>query len=96
MTNISKDISTEELANLYYQKWEIEKKYHTLKNKIKFESITGNMGFFREILKFSNKIVGKENFFYSRLLIFHKTNRIHQLFLTLLVNIHGLFVLSIL
>ena len=41
MINISKDIGAKELADLYYQRWEIEKKYHTLKNKIKFESITG-------------------------------------------------------
>lgn len=26
---------------MYFQRWEIEKKYHTLKNKMKFESITG-------------------------------------------------------
>ncbi len=26
---------------LYYQRWEIEKKYHTLKNKMKFGSVTG-------------------------------------------------------
>ena len=26
---------------MYYQRWEIEKKYHTLKNKMKFESVTG-------------------------------------------------------
>ena len=41
MTNLFTDISTEELADLYYHRWEIEKKYHTLKNKMKFESITG-------------------------------------------------------
>lgn len=26
---------------MYFQRWEIEKKYHTLKNKMRFESITG-------------------------------------------------------
>lgn len=41
MTNLSAGICKEELANLYYHRWGIEKKYHTLKNKMKFESITG-------------------------------------------------------
>lgn len=41
MTNISTDIAAKELADLYYHRWEIEKKYHTLKNKMKLESITG-------------------------------------------------------
>ena len=41
MTDLSDTITTEELVNLYYQRWEIEKKYHTLKNKMKFESVTG-------------------------------------------------------
>ena len=41
MTNISTGISTKELSDLYYHRWEIEKKYHTLKNKMKLESITG-------------------------------------------------------
>ena len=41
MTNLSTNISTEELADVYYYRWEIEKKYHTLKNKMKLESVTG-------------------------------------------------------
>lgn len=41
MTDLLDTITTEELADLYYQRWEIEKKYHTLKNKMKFESVTG-------------------------------------------------------
>ena len=41
MTNLPDTIAAEELADLYYQRWEIEKKYHTLKNKMKFESVTG-------------------------------------------------------
>lgn len=41
MTNLPFEISCEEIENLYYKRWEIEKKYHTLKNKMKFESITG-------------------------------------------------------
>lgn len=30
-----------QVTGLYYKRWEIEKKYNTLKNKMKFESITG-------------------------------------------------------
>ncbi|GHV34939.1 hypothetical protein AGMMS4952_27320 [Spirochaetia bacterium] len=41
MTNIPTDISTEEVQQLYLKRWQIEKKYHTLKNKMQFESITG-------------------------------------------------------
>lgn len=41
MTNLSLEFSQKQLADLYYQRWEIEKKYHTLKNKMKFESVTG-------------------------------------------------------
>lgn len=41
MTNLPTEITAEQLSDLYYQRWEIEKKYHTLKNKMKFESVTG-------------------------------------------------------
>ena len=41
MTDLPDTITREELADLYYQRWEIEKKYHTLKNKMKFECVTG-------------------------------------------------------
>ena len=41
MTNLPFDISQKEVEDLYFQRWEIEKKYHTLKNKMKFESVTG-------------------------------------------------------
>lgn len=34
-TNLPDTVTTEELTVLYYQRWEIEKKYHTLKNKMK-------------------------------------------------------------
>lgn len=40
MTNLPFEISQKELEDLYYQRWEIEKKYHTLKNKMKIESVT--------------------------------------------------------
>lgn len=41
VTDLPDTIAAEELVGLYYQRWEIEKKYHTLKNKMKFESVTG-------------------------------------------------------
>ena len=41
MTDLPDTITAEELADLYYRRWEIEKKYYTLKNKMKFESVTG-------------------------------------------------------
>ena len=41
MTDLPDTITADELADLYYQRWKIEKKYHTLKNKMKFESVTG-------------------------------------------------------
>lgn len=41
MTNLPTEITPKQLSDLYYQRWEIEKKYHTLKNKMKFERVTG-------------------------------------------------------
>lgn len=41
VTDLPAAITAEDLTNIYYQRWEIEKKYHTLKNKMKFESVTG-------------------------------------------------------
>lgn len=41
MTNLPSEIKGEEVTALYWQRWQIEKKYHTLKNKIKLESVTG-------------------------------------------------------
>lgn len=41
ITNLPARFSRDDLLALYHQRWEIEKKYHTLKNKIKFESVTG-------------------------------------------------------
>lgn len=41
MTNLPFEFSQEQLQDLSYQSLEIEKKYHTLKNKMKFESIAG-------------------------------------------------------
>lgn len=36
MTDLPFEISQKELEDLYYQRWEIEKKYHTLKNKTNY------------------------------------------------------------
>ena len=42
MTNLPmEEYTADEIVQLYYRRWEIEKKYHTLKNKLKFESVTG-------------------------------------------------------
>ena len=41
MTNLPKEHSATEIQKLYFLRWEIEKKYHTLKNKMKLESVTG-------------------------------------------------------
>lgn len=34
-------LTTEEVTNLYFKRWKIEESYNTLKNKLRFESITG-------------------------------------------------------
>lgn len=41
ITNLSKEIGPEAIKKLYRERWEIEKKFHTLKNKMKTESVTG-------------------------------------------------------
>jgi IS4 transposase len=40
MTNM-REGNTSDIKRLYRKRWSIEKKYHTLKNKLKFESVTG-------------------------------------------------------
>ena len=40
ITNV-REGSTEEINRLYRRRWCIEQKYHTLKNKVRFESVTG-------------------------------------------------------
>ena len=40
MTNL-REGTCDDIQRLYKQRWSIEKKYHTLKNKLKFESVTG-------------------------------------------------------
>jgi len=41
MTNLPHKYDKSDIQGLYLKRWEIEKKYHTLKNKMKFESVTG-------------------------------------------------------
>jgi hypothetical protein len=41
ITNLAGGHSIEEIGRLYWKRWNIEKKFHTLKNKMKFESNTG-------------------------------------------------------
>jgi hypothetical protein len=40
MTNLAEG-TAEDIQELYRKRWAIEQKYHTLKNKMKFESVTG-------------------------------------------------------
>jgi hypothetical protein len=40
MTNL-REGSAREIKRLYRKRWSVEQKYHTLKNKLKFESVTG-------------------------------------------------------
>ncbi|MFP3041616.1 IS4 family transposase [Treponema primitia] len=48
ITNLPKSIGAEAIRRLYRKRWEIEKKYHTLKNKMKFESVTGKASIYVE------------------------------------------------
>lgn len=41
LTNLPEEISGDEIINAYFYRWNIEQAYHTLKNKMKFESVTG-------------------------------------------------------
>ena len=41
ITNLPENISTEEICNEYFKRWKIELAYNTLKNKMKFESVSG-------------------------------------------------------
>jgi hypothetical protein len=48
LTNLPESCGAAEIRRLYRKRWEIEKKYHTLKNKVKFESVTGKAGIYVE------------------------------------------------
>ena len=59
-TNLSKEELTEEEAKeLYYGRWEIEKSFDIIKNKIKIEKFT------------SHKVIGVEQDFYSQMLLYN-------------------------
>ena len=47
MTNV-REGTTAEILRLYRKRWTIEQKYHTLKNKLKFESVTGKASIYVE------------------------------------------------
>ena len=40
-TNLPQEISGKEICKAYFLRWKIEQAYHTLKNKMKFESVSG-------------------------------------------------------
>jgi hypothetical protein len=48
ITNLPEECRGADIRHLYRQRWEIEKKYHTLKNKMKFESVTGKASIYVE------------------------------------------------
>ena len=47
-TNLPTEISGEEICDAYFFRWEIEEAYHTLKNKMKFESVSGQASIYVE------------------------------------------------
>ena len=59
-TNISKEeLSEKEARELYYGRWEIEKAFDIIKNKVKIENFT------------SHKVIGVEQDFYSQMLLYN-------------------------
>jgi hypothetical protein len=48
ITNLEESIGSGEIRELYRERWEIEETYHTLKNKLKFESVTGKASVYVE------------------------------------------------
>jgi hypothetical protein len=48
ITNLPESIGAEEIRRQYRKRWAIETKYHTLKNKMKFESVTGKASIYVE------------------------------------------------
>ena len=60
VTNLSKEeITEQEAKELYYGRWEIEKAFDIIKNKIKIENFT------------SHKVIGVEQDFYSQMLLYN-------------------------
>jgi hypothetical protein len=47
VTNL-REGTAREIKGLYKKRWSIEQKYHTLKNKLKFESVTGKASIYVE------------------------------------------------
>ena len=47
-TNLPSEISSEEICDAYFFRWKIEEAYHTLKNKMKFESVSGQASIYVE------------------------------------------------
>ena len=75
ITNLPIEFDWQKIENLYFKRWEIEKKYHTLKNKMKLESVTGKASLYvyqdfwaqiviynmiQDVLHSSNKNIEKE------------------------------------
>lgn len=48
MTNLESEISADEICKAYFLRWKIEEAFHTLKNKMKFESVTGQSSIYVE------------------------------------------------
>ena len=48
LTSLPNDIKTEEIISAYFLRWKIEDAYHTIKNKMRFESVTGNASIYVE------------------------------------------------
>ena len=47
-TNLPSEISGDEVCEAYFMRWKIEEAYHTLKNKMKFESVSGQSSIYVE------------------------------------------------
>ena len=56
ITNL-KEGTADDIQQLYKKRWDIEKKYHTLKNKMKFESVTGKASIYVEQDFFAQTLV---------------------------------------
>ena len=48
LTSLPDDIKSEEIISAYFLRWKIENAYNTIKNKMRFESVTGNASIYVE------------------------------------------------
>lgn len=48
LTSLPDDIKSEEIISAYFLRWKIEDAYNTIKNKMRFESVTGNASIYVE------------------------------------------------